>query len=54
MNMNIIPYEQKYDDRILQLEKGIVQGKSIQLEIIKDHFLGRATVFRKYHALLAT
>lgn len=54
MNINIIPYEKKYNERIRQMEKGIVQGKSIQLEIIKDNFLGRATVFRKYHALLAT
>lgn len=53
MNINIIPYEKKYDDAILKMEKGIIQGKHIQLEIIKNNFLDRATVFQKYHALLA-
>lgn len=53
MNIKIIPYEKKYDDRILKMEKGIIQGKSIQLEIIKNSFLDRATVFQKYHALIA-
>jgi len=30
-----------------------VQGKAIRMKIIKKHFLDRAKVFNKYHALLA-
>lgn len=39
MDLRLVPYDQKYDDSIRELEQLVIQGKSIQLEIIKDHFL---------------
>lgn len=52
MDTTIVSYDQRYDEDIHRLEKYIVQGKNIQLEIIKDHFLDRTTVFKKYYACL--
>jgi len=48
-----IPYSEAYNDKALSLEKGMTQGLSIQLEILKDHFLDRAGVFKKYFACVA-
>lgn len=50
---DIVSYSEDYAGRLLQFERGIVQGKKIQLEIIKEHFLDRAAVFENFHALLA-
>ena len=52
MILNLVPYDKKYDDRIHNLEQSIIQGKSIQLEIIKDHFLSRTTVFKTNYPCL--
>jgi hypothetical protein len=52
-DFHIIPYSQEYHDRALQLEKAIIQGNNIQLEIVKDHFLDRAKVFNKNYACIA-
>lgn len=53
MDTTIVSYDQRFDEDIQMLEQYIVQGNNIQLEIIKDHFLDRATVFKKYYASLA-
>ena len=50
---HIIPYNVAYHEQVSQLEKGIVQGKKIQLEIIKKDFLDRAKVFRDYYSCIA-
>lgn len=50
---HIIPYSEEYHDGVLQLEKGIIQGSSIQLEIVKENFLDRAKVFKKYYSCIA-
>ncbi|MBL7696998.1 MAG: hypothetical protein JNK79_02530 [Chitinophagaceae bacterium] len=50
---DIVPYSEDRADQLLQFERGIVQGKRLQLEIIKDHFLDRARVFKHSHALVA-
>jgi hypothetical protein len=52
MTIDIVPYENKYDEQIRVLEQDAIQGKSIQLEIIKNDFLDRAAVFEKYLPLL--
>jgi hypothetical protein len=49
----LIPYSEAYNDKALSLEKGITQGRNIQLEILKDHFIDRAGVFKKYFAGVA-
>ena len=53
MDYVIIPYSETYNDKALSLEKGIAQGLNIQLEILKNQFLDRASVFKKYFACLA-
>ncbi|WP_373497142.1 hypothetical protein [Aquiflexum sp.] len=53
MKYKIIGYESMYDREIEFLEKSIVQGKAIQLEIVKEHFLSRAKPFREFIASLA-
>lgn len=53
MNYTIVEYDPTYDAGIQQLEHEIVQGKTIQLKILKKHFLDRAIVFKKYFAFLA-
>ncbi|OJV12711.1 MAG: hypothetical protein BGO21_02910 [Dyadobacter sp. 50-39] len=50
----IVPYSEALNQPLLLFEKGIVQGGSIKLEIVKDHFLSRAIVFTNFQALLAT
>ena len=52
-DFHIIPYSEDYHDRALQLEKAVIQGNNIQLEIVKDHFLDRAKVFNKNYACMA-
>ena len=49
----LIPYSEVYNDKALSLEKGITQGLNIQLEILKDHFLDRVSVFKNYFACVA-
>ena len=53
MKDQIIPYESRYDREIELLEKSIVQGKAIQLEIVKENFLSRAKPYREFMASLA-
>ncbi|WP_348812549.1 hypothetical protein [Flavobacterium maritimum] len=52
MNIKIIPYDEIYDENVNQLERIVFQGKSIQLRILKKHFLDRAIVFKKYYPIL--
>jgi len=52
-DFHIIPYSEEYSDRALQLEKAVTQGNSIQLEIVKEHFLDRAKVFNNTYACMA-
>jgi hypothetical protein len=53
MSFKIISYNNIYDKKINQLERIIFQGKSILLRIIKNQFLDRAIVFKKYFPILA-
>lgn len=53
MDLSFVKYHPKYDQALNQMEQAIVQGKAIRMKILKKHFLDRAKVFRKYHALLA-
>ena len=48
--IHIIPYTDDKEVELLQMEKGIVQGTYIQLELLKNHFLDRARVFEKYYS----
>lgn len=50
---HIIPYSEALNPQLLQFEKEIVQGRQIQLEIVKQHFLGRAAVFRNFQVFIA-
>src|SRR4051812_10064777 len=52
MDLHFVPYNEKYDDRIKELERLVTQGKNIQLEISKDNFLSRSTVYTKYYPCL--
>jgi len=53
MDLSFVKYHPKYDQAISLLEQTVVQGKAIRMKILKKHFLDRAKVFEKYHALLA-
>ena len=50
---DMIGYSEELNDPLLQFEKEIVQGGQIQLEIIKQHFLDRASVFENFQAFIA-
>ena len=50
---HIIPYTEAYKDSVEQLEKSIVQGRAVQLEMIKQHYLDRAKVYDTYYSCLA-
>jgi len=50
---HIVAYTEDQAGPLSQFESGIVQGKYIQLEIIKEHFLSRALVFEHFQALVA-
>ena len=52
MGLRFVPYHEKYDASIQVLEQAAIQGKSIQLEIIKEHFLSRAAVYKKIYPCL--
>ena len=52
MPVNLIPYNAAYDEAIHQLEEFIVQGKGVQLTIMKGHFLDRSKVFKNFYACL--
>ncbi|MET7258763.1 GNAT family N-acetyltransferase [Dyadobacter fermentans] len=50
----VISYSEAQNHALLQFEKDIVQGGQIQLEIVKEHFLSRAAVFRNFRVFIAT
>jgi hypothetical protein len=50
---HILPMSPDYLDAALELEKKAVQGKSVQLEIIKENFLSRAIPFSSHFACMA-
>lgn len=52
MSLRLVPYHETYNDSICELEQAVMQGKSIRLQIVKDHFFSRTTVFEKYHTCL--
>ena len=52
-DIHIVPYSEDLHDGVMQMEKGITQGTTIQLEILKKHFLDRARVFEEFYANLA-
>lgn len=49
----IIPYSESYEEALLELEKNSPQGKFIQMEMIRDCFKTRSTMFEKYQIYLA-
>jgi GNAT superfamily N-acetyltransferase len=49
----IIPYSADYESSLLDLEKNAQQGTFIQLEMLRDTYLSRSTVFERYQVLLA-
>ncbi|TWO33264.1 GNAT family N-acetyltransferase [Seonamhaeicola sediminis] len=49
----IIPYSEKYETALLALEKNALQGKWIQLEMVKNSFVRRSENFEKYQIYLA-
>ncbi|HZG24813.1 MAG TPA: hypothetical protein VEZ17_09555 [Chitinophagaceae bacterium] len=53
MQIELIPYHPTYDSAIADLENKVVQGKGIQLKILKNHFLDRSLVFLKTFPCLA-
>jgi GNAT superfamily N-acetyltransferase len=53
MQIELAPYHPTYDSDIANLENSIVQGKGIQLKILKNHFLDRSVVFPKTFPCLA-
>jgi hypothetical protein len=48
----IIEYAPKYDVFLEDLDKRSLQGRRIQLELVRDHFLSRAIVFEDYRACI--
>lgn len=52
-NYHIIPYTEDFLPSVTELEKGILQGKNIKLELVKDHFLSRAKVFKDFYPCIA-
>src|SRR5690242_12098224 len=50
---HIIPFNTSHQAAAMKLEKGIIQGGSVQLEILKDNFLSRATPFDAHYAAMA-
>ena len=52
-DLHIIPYTPERQNDSSLMEKDITQGRFIQLEILKDHFLDRAKVFQDYYVNLA-
>lgn len=52
-NYNIIDWDDSYEASSMELEKSNLQGKSVQLEIVKQDFLGRARAFEDYYCCLA-
>lgn len=52
--VNILPYDPKFDRVLLDLEREAVQGKWIQLEMLRDHYLSRSWVFKEWRVLVAT
>ena len=53
MHITLTPYNDSYDEKISKLENSVVQGKGVQLKIIKKHFLDRSAVFLKTFPCLA-
>ena len=53
MECRIIPYHPDYEASLLDLERASPQGKHIQLEMLRDHFLDRSEVFDEFGIFLA-
>ena len=53
MSASIIPYTPYFDEAISHLEASVVQGRQVQLRMLKDHFLSRSSVFSEYSPCLA-
>jgi GNAT superfamily N-acetyltransferase len=51
--INIIPYDQKYNQALLELEQKAVQGNWVKLEMARDSYLSRSIVFKEWRALIA-
>ena len=53
VSVHIVPFSEVYNEPALAMEKRIVQGTGVRLEIQKAHFLSRALVFKTHYACLA-
>lgn len=50
---HIVPYSPKYEQALLQLERNAVQGRLIQLEMLRDSYLSRSEIFEKHQAFVS-
>lgn len=50
---HIVPYSPEHEPALLQLERNAVQGRFIQLEMLRDSYLSRSEVFEKHQAYLS-
>lgn len=53
MTYQILPYEAKYNDALMALEKLTPQGKKVKLEMLRTKFLSRSEVFERYSIYVA-
>ena len=49
----IVPYHPDFEESLLDLERASPQGKYIQLEMLRTHFLDRSKVFDEFGIFLA-
>lgn len=52
-SVQIVPYDPKFDQALLALERQAVQGKWVKLEMLRDHYLSRSEVFEEWRVLVA-
>ncbi len=50
---HIVPYSPEHEPALLQLERNAVQGRFIQLEMLRDGYLSRSEVFEKHQAYVS-
>ena len=50
---SIEPYDERYQEELMVLEKNSPQGKQIKLEMVRDHFLSRSVIFDDYEIFIA-
>ncbi len=53
MTYQILPFDEKYNDALMALEKLTPQGKNVKLEMVRPKFLSRSEVFERYSIFVA-